>query len=460
MNGQAYLSEILVDFALKYYNSDLPDTVMEMLPKLLVDKIGLILAGSQFPWSEGTYRAITAFPAKGESTVFYFGDKLSPEQAAFINASSGNAQDFDDTNIPSKIHAGGIMTPTALAVGESSGKSPQEIAKALLLGIEVMTRIGYAIPGSHLRGFHTPCVCGPFGAAITTGLLIGLTREQFISALAITGSFAGGVEEYTRTGGQIKRNLPAIAAIGGIKAAYLAKEGITGPPSILEGDHGICKTFDDGTHIDNIAKKLGEEWLVLDTSFKNYNCCYAIHAALEAFLLVCQANNIKPEDILEVAVGACTFVVDHVGTIKEPKVAVEAQFSLSFMLSLSLFNGIPGEYDVNDAVCKEQPLIDLSNKVRMHVDATAENEKADNMGAIVKVTTKEGSSFETRVRYPKGNTQNPMSVEDLENKFRKNLAPIISGDKINALLELIKDFGNSRNLNTFTKAMTKDYLLK
>jgi hypothetical protein len=54
MSGQKYLSEVLVDFALKYYNLDLPDNVMEMLPKLLIDKIGLILAGSQFPWSEGT----------------------------------------------------------------------------------------------------------------------------------------------------------------------------------------------------------------------------------------------------------------------------------------------------------------------------------------------------------------------------------------------------------------------
>ncbi|WP_295427261.1 MULTISPECIES: MmgE/PrpD family protein [Chromatiaceae] len=196
MKQQAFVSEILVDFTMKSFGSGQSDEIRGMVRKLLIDKIGLTIAGAKFPWSEGSYRATTAFPAQGRSTVIYFGDLLSPEQAAFVNASSGNAQDYDDTNIAIKIHAGGVVIPAALAVGESERRSPDQIARALVLGIEVMTRLGAGIPNSHLNGFHTPDVVGPFGAGIAAGLLLGLDKTQMMNMMGICGSFSGGVEAW------------------------------------------------------------------------------------------------------------------------------------------------------------------------------------------------------------------------------------------------------------------------
>ncbi len=440
MKQQAFVSEILVDFTTKCYGSGQSDDLRGMVRKLLIDKIGLTIAGAKFPWSEGSYRATTAFPAQGRSTVIYFGDLLSPEQAAFVNASSGNAQDYDDTNIAIKIHAGGVVIPAALAVGESESRSPDQIARALVLGIEVMTRLGAGIPNSHLNGFHTPDVVGPFGAGIATGLLLGLDKAQMMNMMGICGSFSGGVEEYTRSGGTVKRNLPGIAVIAGIRAAYLAKEGITGPLSIIEGDHGICRSFDDGAAVERVTAKLGEEWLVLETSFKKYNCCYAIHAALEAFLFACHDNGVKPEDIESVKVGASKFVCDHVGSIKEPRVLIEAQFSLSFMLAVALCDGPPGEYDVTDETCKRKELVALSKKVTHYVDDVAQRETNDNMGAVVTVRVTSGQEYQKRVRYPKGTSQNPMTEEDLEEKFRANLGPVVSTDRIATLLDTIRNY--------------------
>ena len=458
MGQTSYLSETLVDFALAAYAADLPPEVAAFLPQLLIDKIGLEIAGARFPWIEGVRRAVTTFPAEGKATTAYHGDRLSPQQAAFINASAGHAQDFDDTNVQARLHASGIMIPTALAVGEQVGSRPADAAKAVAIGMEAMTRIGFAIPNSHTRGFHTPDVAGPFGAALTAGLLLGLGREALVNALGICGSFSGGVEEYTRTGGQVKRCLPGIAAIAGINAAYLAKEGLTGPASILEGDHGICKTFDDGAHIGRITAGLGRDWLMLQTAFKPYNCCYVIHAPLEAFLAICDKHGIKPEDIEKVAVGHSAFGVDHVGAMRHPENAVAAQFSCNYMLAIALIDGPPGEYDVTDAVVNDPRVRELADKIGMYVDPTAEKEQFEGFGAIVTVTLRSGQKYEDRVRHSKGTPRNPMTLDDLEAKFRKNLAPFAASAKAEALLGMLRGFLGLEDLSALTQAMTQGQL--
>ena len=453
MTENKYISQVLVDFAQQAYIAGLPAQVTKKLYEFLIDKIGLELAGSQFPWSLAGYHATVLFPAKGCSTVVYYGDQVSPEQAAFINAGFGHAQDFDDTDVQSRIHASGIMIPTAFAVGEAVDASGLQVGNALAIGMEIMSRLGSAVPSSHIRGFHTPDVVGPFGAAITTGLLLNLNAGQMVNAMGIAGSFSGGVEEYTRTGGAIKRYLPGIAAIAGIKAAYLAKEGLTGPPSVIEGHHGICNTFDDGTYISKITDKLTEEYVILNTAFKPYNCCYAIHAALEAFVSVCHEHNIQPDDIKDVEVGSSKFVVDHVGSIREPDTVVEAQFSLSFMLALSLVKSPPGEYDVTDEVVQNKDIRLLASKISMIVDKIAEQEQAESMSSNVKVTTNAGDQFQKRVRFSKGTTQNPMTLEELKTKFRNNLQPICSATKIESLLELIAKFDTLKNIKMLTSAI-------
>jgi 2-methylcitrate dehydratase PrpD len=453
MEQKHYLAETLADFAMAAFAEDLPPDVAAFLPKLLIDKIGLEIAGTRFSWSEGVRRAVTTFPAEGKATTAYYGDRLSPQQAAFINASAGHAQDFDDTNVQARLHASGIMIPVALAMAEQVGAKPVDAAKAIAIGMEAMTRIGFAIPSSHARGFHTPDVAGPFGAAVTAGLLLGFDKEALVNALGICGSFAGGVEEYTRTGGEVKRCLPGIAAIAGINAAYLAKEGLTGPASILEGDHGVCKTFDDGAHVGRIADGLGRDWLMLQTAFKPYNCCYVIHSALEAFLAICDKHGYRPEDIEKVEVGHSKFGVDHVGAMRHPEDAVSAQFSCNTMLAIALVNGPPGEYDVTDEVVNDPRVRELAGKITMFVDPTAEKEQFEGFGSIVIVTVRSDQNYEERLRHSKGTPQNPMSIEELEAKFRKNLAPLAAPSKIEALLGMLRGFMELDDLTILMQAM-------
>ena len=220
----------------------------------------------------------------------------------------------------------------------------------------------------------------------------------------------------------------------------------------------LSKTFDDGSHTDRIAAGLGQDWLMLQTAFKPYNCCYVIHAPLEAFVSICRKQNIRPDDIEKVAVGHSAFGVDHVGAMREPTTGVEAQFSCNFMLAVALVNGPPGEYDVTDAVVSDPKVRELAAKITMYVDATAEKEQFEGFGSLVTVTLRSGQQYKDRVRHSKGTPQNPMTLDELETKFRKDLEPFAASPKVAALLGLLRGFLALDDLNVLTTAMTAEAL--
>jgi 2-methylcitrate dehydratase PrpD len=136
---------------------------------------------------------------------------------------------------------------TALAVGEAVGASGRAMLEAALAGVEVMCRVGLAVPGRfHARHFHPTALAGVFGAAAAASKLRRLTEDQVVDAFGISGSQAGGIIEYLTDGTWTKRLHPGWAAHAGIVAAVLAECGMRGPETVFEGAHGLYAAFAGG----------------------------------------------------------------------------------------------------------------------------------------------------------------------------------------------------------------------
>ena len=193
--GEIHATRELVKFALECYQSNLDDALRHKIKTLVVDQVGLWIGCATLPWSRTTYNYNSRmFGFQGRSTIAYYGDKVNPEQAAFTNACFGHAQDFDDTCLKVQTHPGAVIIPVAVAIGEETGATGLEVMNAIAAGMEVMLRVAHSVsPGCLQRGFHTPQCVGPFGAAITAGLLLGLSEEQLVNAMGIAGSFSGGL---------------------------------------------------------------------------------------------------------------------------------------------------------------------------------------------------------------------------------------------------------------------------
>ncbi len=456
MDGIAATRE-LVRFSQECYRSNLDVPLSEKIKSLVLDQVGLQIGCATLPWSKTihNYNSKT-FPIAGNSTIAYYGDKVSPEQAAFTNACFGHAQDFDDTCLKVQTHTGAVIIPVALAMGEQTGASGLQVLRAIAAGMEVMLRVAHSVsPGCLQRGHHTPQATGPFGAAITAGLLLGLDEEQMLNAMGIAGSFSGGLIEYTQSGGSVKRIHTAIPTTAGIRGAYFAADGLTGPAAVLEGKKGFCTVYSDTTNIPRLTDRLSQRYLIHEVALKQFNCCYFIHAPLEATLNLVRRHGLTPEQIKTIKVGTCRHGTVHVGRIPEPYDSLGAQFSVHFTLAMALLKETPGLESYEGENLRDPAIRKFSSKVEVYEDETCSAEYPENWGAIVQIETDDGRSFSERVRFPIGNPENPMSNAAIKDKFIRNVKGKISDSQADKLYKNISVIDSLSSIKEITQLMVE-----
>src|SRR5690606_37824847 len=163
----------------------------------------------------------------GPASVMGDGKTYSPAVAALLNGALGHSLDFDDTHADSSLHPSAPVVPAAFAVGEAVGASGAEVLTAIVAGYEVCCRLGNALdPSSHYaRGFHPTATAGTFGAAAAAAKLYRLPAERIATAFGVSGSQAAGSLQFLENGAWNKRFQVGAAAMNGVVAATLAKEG-------------------------------------------------------------------------------------------------------------------------------------------------------------------------------------------------------------------------------------------
>ncbi|MEK7387533.1 MAG: MmgE/PrpD family protein, partial [candidate division NC10 bacterium] len=121
------------------------------------------------------------------------------------------------------------------------GATGRMVLEALVASVEVMCRVGLAVPGAlHARHFHPTAIAGSFAAAAAAAKLNKLSEDQLVHAFGICGSQASGIIEYLADGSWTKRLHPGWAAHAGVTATLLARSGFTGPETVFDGLHGLC----------------------------------------------------------------------------------------------------------------------------------------------------------------------------------------------------------------------------
>lgn len=416
-------------FAHEVFRAGAPDDVERKVVELIADQVGLQTACATLPWSTAVfeyvkkeYEHVGAGDGPGSATVRYHGTRTCPEQAAFVNSAFGHGQDFDDTCQLVQTHAGAVVISAAVAVGESVDATGREVLRATTAGLEIMLRVAHAVsPGCLRRGHHTPPATGPFGAAIAAGLLLGLDEARLEQALAVAGSFSGGLTEYTQAGGSVKRIHTAIPSAAGIRAAELARRGITGPLTVFEGNKGFVNVYTDTSHPERLTADLHERFVIENVGLKAYNCCYFIHAPIDSLREIMARGELEAEDIAAIEVGTSAHGVTHVGSLPDPVDAVGGQFSMHFTLALVADGHLPGLDSYTDEQFRSPKLRNLASLVWVYEDETAEFEYPSNWGCHLIVRSVSGEVFSNRVRYPIGTPENPISESARRGKFLSNL---------------------------------------
>jgi 2-methylcitrate dehydratase PrpD len=305
-----------------------------------------------------------------------------------------------------------------------------------------------ARPGAfHERGFHPTAICGIFGATAAAARLGGSSAGDAASALGIAGSMASGLFAYLDDATATKPIHPAWAAHGALLAARLAAHGAEGPPGVLEGRFGVFHAFLD-TRIDLEPQlaDLGERWETPRIAFKPYPACHFIHGSLGATATL--SDGIDPGEIDDVVVfvpeAGVKLVLEPVASKVAPRTDYEGKFSLQYSTAAMLVHGRVGLTTYTPEALGDQRVLDLARKVRYETREYASYPAAFPGG--VRIQLDDGRVLEADFPHQLGAPGNPMSPQQVREKFRENAALAGGGfDRLEEILAL-EDVADVRGL--------------
>jgi 2-methylcitrate dehydratase PrpD len=424
---------------------DLPADVVEATKLRVLDVIGLSLAGAETDFGRSTRAAMLAMSPPGPCRILGFGDRVGVTAAAFANGAFSQALEFDDTHNESIVHMSSPAVAAALALSEICPVSGRELITAIAIGNEISCRVGSVSSGElHRRGFHPTGLFAPFGASYLAGKLLGLGAEAMARAAGIAGSFAAGLLECWVDGTQTKFLHPGWAAQSGIVAAFLARSGATGPARVFEGRFGLFASHvqDLNAHRDfsRINGELGARWESRNSSFKPFPAAHVIHPYIDALLRLRRLHGIEPAEVERIECPVTAFIVTIVCEPTEEKFAPASdshgRVSLQYTLAEALYFGELGKHAYRAENLRNPEILELARRVRYYVDP--EYPGPGRFKGAVKVTLKDGRTFEEIEEYNRGSAENPMSYAEIRAKFDHNAEGWLREEKRDRLAEQIQ----------------------
>jgi 2-methylcitrate dehydratase PrpD len=453
------LTRTLVFFISHTLNSDqLGDKVVDRTKYLLLDYLGVAIAGSLSDSSLPVHRMLYRSASLGPCTIVGTATKTSPEFAALANATAAHSLELDDTHQAGSIHPGVVVFSTAIALSEAHPEiDAGQFIAAVIAGYEVAARLAMALqPKFHYElGFHPTSTCGVFGAAVTAAKLLRLNEKQMLSAVGIAGSMAAGSLEFLAEGAWTKRLHPGLAAQNGILAANLAAEGFRGPSTILEGRDGFLSAYSRNPIPELATRDLGKNNEILRTSVKPHACCRYMQAPIDGLIELATAHDIHPEQIerIEVAVleAGWPLVCEPRERKYAPSNAVDAQFSMPFGAAIALANRSAGLEQFTDENFHSPQIKSLMDKVVLQKDSRIEKNFPEEWPAIVRIHLTTGEKFEKLVRFPKGDPENPLTWQELSTKFHSLAMRVFPKTHCEEIINSVKDMKPSTVLRDIWK---------
>ncbi|WP_321786188.1 MmgE/PrpD family protein [Burkholderia pyrrocinia] len=413
----------------------LPDDVVAKAKRHVLDTFGAALAGASAIETRSA-RALTGAVAQGGASLWGTRRTAGARDAAFVNGIAAHALELDDSG--GCDHSGAVVLPAVLAALSCAGRpvTGRECVAAIVLGYDVGRRVleaagGYAAHNG--AGWHSTLSCGVFGAAAASARVFGLDAARTRDALGHAASFAGGLWGFVHDGSQTKRLHAGRAAEGGVLAALLAREGVSGPAHVFDDVWGgFFNTFAAQSHVpDALTDGLGANWKLMRCSIKPHASCRSAHAAVDAALQLAAGRTVAAAEIERVVVRASAFVARMCGG-RDLSTLSSAQMSLPYAVAAALAFGDTG-IGVYRADRRTDPRV-TALLARIAVDVDPALGDLDEPTVILHRT--DGGRESCHVPIALGDPRNPLSDAALLAKYRALAGMALDRAQVDALSDM------------------------
>ena len=429
----------------------IPEAVREHAKLVLLDTVGVILAGSVQPEVAGVRARLTATGGRG-ATVYAPGwATTDPRTAALLNGLAGRSIELCEGHRYVSCQGAVQVLPTALASAEWLERSGRETLAALIFGYEVAARLGAGLtarPLAHQNG-QAPLL----GAVAAGAWLRRLTGEQTSLALRI-GAILVLTPGYTNAvAGATALNVAGgMSGFAGALAPELALAGIAAQPNAIEEAFGHLAG--DGFRPEAVTEQLGQRWEIARNYFRLRACCNPIYAALDALEDILTGLRPHPASIERIEVATYRFAANM--RESDPVNHFAARYSLPHAAAALVLRGNPGYHAFTEEAVRDPAIAALRRRITVREDPDLNAHVPRLKPARVTVTFSDGRQV-TRLRESaRGDYQDPYGEDEVRAKFRELASLVLSPAGVARVEALVDRLDDLPRLGDLVDALRED----
>jgi len=436
------ITEIIAGFCKDFSFDDIPIGVVEKAKIYILDAIGAQLAGSRRKETKNLVNFFEQIGGKAESTLITSKAKIPMINAAFVNGEMTHDCGLDDVYPKASLHPASVVISSTLAAAEAEGASGSSYITAVVIGYDVMIRLGESIGPKILynRGFHPTGICGAFGSAAAVGKILDLSKEKIVRSFGIAGSLVGGLMEFLSDGSTVKRLHSGNASRSGTLAVVLADIGYTGPYTVMEGKDGFFKAYAEKPDI-SVLTDFGKEFKIIQTGLKMYPCTRYIEPSLNIISDLQKKERIDYKNIEKVSIeifdAAFPIVVDPLENKRRPVNDFAAQFSLPYNVAAAIVKGKLAREEYAPDVLQDKEILSLVDKIEIVEDAQMSKQYPELWPTRIAIQFKGGRKLVQEIPTAKGDPKNPVSLEEVIEKFSSLAKPVFDKERTDEIVDTI-----------------------
>jgi len=414
----------------------IPADVIDAVKLHILDSIGCVLAGSRLEPGQLAYNLAVSLNTRSDDSTLFGTNLRSPYlDAVQAMAVAAHCGELDDIHGGAATCIGAMIVPALLAMTEKYGGSGRQFIEAVVAGYETIARIGLSIDAPKLfaRGWWPSTVCGAFGVAAAGAKFLDWPVDKTSNALGIASLHAGGMLTGGNEGATARHLAFGRAAQNGMLALLATEHGLSGPKRALEDPRGFCFTLCAEPKFEFLQKF--EQFHLLDVAFKPYPCARQLHAGVEALIKLMSQYAIKADAIRAIELAVPTQNAGMVDRPATPTLRAATLGSGQYVMAVTAFRGKIDLASFEDEYLHSEEVRRLMTRVKVIANADLDRHFPKYWAGRVTLTQADGQMHVGEIIAPKGEVENPMTRQDVEDKFLGLAAPVLGDKKARAVID-------------------------
>ena len=432
----------------------LPDEVTEKAKHHILDTFAAMISGSDLPPARAAFAYARDFNTDKTSTIVASKMTATPPEAAFVNGMLAHSDETDDSNEFSQSHPGCSVVPATLAAGEKFGIDGTRFLRAVTLGYDIGPRMTISFGALDFRNNShksTHAISSVFGSAAAAGCAAGLNAQQMRWLLDYTSQQSSGIGAWNRDTEHIEKAFvfAGMNARNGVTSALVVHAGFDGLDDIFSGVDNYFDAYAPKANKEELVSQLGERYEIARTNIKKWTVGSPIQAPLDCLYNILKKHPVNADDVKSIVVREANSEAKVVDNREMPDICLQHMVAVMMLDKTASFKAAHDKPRMKDPA-----VLAVRAKVQLVPDAELEKMEPARQ-AIVEITMNDGTKYSDHVADVRGTVDNPMTREEVVQKCRDLVEPVLGKASCTTLIEKILNLEKVKDVRELRTVLQK-----